>query len=70
LKVSVICASVSASHVALATVGKDGSLIRDTWNTDVIEELQPQPGDVVVYKHRFSGFYQTKLHDILGQTSD
>jgi ureidoacrylate peracid hydrolase len=40
-------------------------LIRDTWNTDVIEELRPQPEDVVLYKHRFSGFYQTELDQIL-----
>ena len=40
-------------------------LIRDTWNTDVIEELRPQPEDFVLYKHRFSGFYQTELDDIL-----
>lgn len=36
-------------------------LIRDTWGTDVISELKPQNGDVVMYKHRFSGFFQTGL---------
>jgi len=36
-------------------------LIRDTWNTDIIDELKPQADDVVIYKHRFSGFYQTDL---------
>jgi ureidoacrylate peracid hydrolase len=46
--------------------GRQGRLlIRDTWNTDVIEELRPQPEDVVLYKHRFSGFYQTELDDVL-----
>ena len=43
----------------------DGSesriLIRDTWNTDILSDLKPQPDDVVLYKHRFSGFYQTDL---------
>jgi ureidoacrylate peracid hydrolase len=42
-------------------------LIRDTWSTDIIPELKPQAGDVVVYKHRFSGFYQTELDAILKQ---
>jgi ureidoacrylate peracid hydrolase len=42
-------------------------LIRDTWNTDVVPELKPQADDVVVYKHRFSGFYQTDLDAILKQ---
>ncbi|HET9419126.1 MAG TPA: cysteine hydrolase [Chthoniobacterales bacterium] len=36
-------------------------LIRDTWDTDIVPELKPQPGDVVMYKTRFSGFYQTDL---------
>ena len=36
-------------------------LVRDTWNTDIVPELKPQPGDDVVYKTRFSGFYNTDL---------
>ncbi len=42
-------------------------LIRDTWNTDIVPELKPQADDVVVHKHRFSGFYQTDLDAILKQ---
>lgn len=50
----------------LASDGHQGRfLIRDTWNTEVIEELRPQPEDSVLYKSRFSGFYQTDLDDIL-----
>ena len=50
----------------LAPDGRRGRfLIRDTWNTEVIKELRPEPGDMVLYKHRFSGFYQTELDDIL-----
>ncbi|HKR31661.1 MAG TPA: cysteine hydrolase [Terriglobales bacterium] len=40
-------------------------LIRDTWNTEIVNELKPQPQDVVLYKTRFSGFYQTGLDNIL-----
>jgi ureidoacrylate peracid hydrolase len=36
-------------------------LIRDTWNTDIVPELKPQPGDDVIYKTRFSGFFETDL---------
>jgi ureidoacrylate peracid hydrolase len=36
-------------------------LIRDTWDTDILPELKPHADDVVIYKHRFSGFYQTDL---------
>ncbi len=35
--------------------------IRDTWNTDILSELKPDLDDIVMYKHRFSGFYQTEL---------
>ena len=43
----------------------DGSesriLIRDTWNTEIVPELTPQADDVILYKTRFSGFYDTDL---------
>lgn len=41
------------------------TLIRDTWNTEILDELVPHAGDVVVSKHRYSGFYQTDLDTIL-----
>jgi ureidoacrylate peracid hydrolase len=40
-------------------------LIRDTWNTDILPELTPKAADIVLYKHRFSGFYQTELDSTL-----
>ncbi|MFY9558691.1 MAG: cysteine hydrolase [Terriglobales bacterium] len=40
-------------------------LIRDTWNTEIIPDLTPQADDIILYKHRFSGFYQTELDAIL-----
>jgi len=36
-------------------------LIRDNWGTDIVTALKPQIDDVVIYKHRFSGFYETDL---------
>jgi len=36
-------------------------LIRDTWNTDIVPELKPKPDDDIIYKTRFSGFYETDL---------
>jgi ureidoacrylate peracid hydrolase len=44
-------------------------LIRDTWNTEIIEELTPQNGDVVLYKTRYSGFYETDLNRVLRSRS-
>ncbi len=47
----------------------DGSqsrvLIRETWNTEILPELAPVLGDVVIYKHRFSGFFETELDAVL-----
>ena len=63
-------------HLEIMHVGKtvrapDGSetriLIRDTWGTEIVPELKPEAGDVVMYKTRFSGFYQTHLDKILKQ---
>ena len=49
-------------QTAQAPDGRTGRfLIRDTWNTDIVPELKPQPSDLVIYKTRFSGFYQTEL---------
>jgi ureidoacrylate peracid hydrolase len=40
-------------------------LIEDTWNTDILTELTPQSGDLIVIKHRFSGFFETNLDVLL-----
>lgn len=52
-------------HVGDKVTAPDGTesriLIRDTWNTDIVGGLKPQAGDDVVYKTRFSGFYETDL---------
>src|SRR5260370_6831703 len=46
--------------------GTDGRiLIRDTWNTELVDGLKPQPGDIILSKTRFSGFYQTGLDNVL-----
>jgi ureidoacrylate peracid hydrolase len=46
----------------IAPDGKESRiLIRDTWNKDIVPELKPQPGDDVIYKTRFSGFFETDL---------
>jgi ureidoacrylate peracid hydrolase len=40
-------------------------LVRDTWNTDIVSELAPEAADTVLYKHRFSGFFETDLDAVL-----
>ncbi len=36
-----------------------------TWGWQIIDELKPQPGDIVVQKTRYDGFYGTPLDDLL-----
>jgi ureidoacrylate peracid hydrolase len=47
----------------------DGSpsriLVTETWNTRNVQDLAPEPGDIVVSKHRYSGFFETELDDVL-----
>jgi ureidoacrylate peracid hydrolase len=59
----------SPLRVGEQVIAADGSesriLVRDTRNTAILEELAPQPGDPVVSKHRYSGFFETELEDVL-----
>ena len=40
-------------------------LVEGTWDFQIVEELAPQPGDVVVLKTRYSGFAGTTLDSTL-----
>ena len=46
-------------------VGVGNFLIEGTWNTDIVPELAPKPGDLLVSKQRYSGFFETELDDVL-----
>jgi nicotinamidase-related amidase len=60
-------AEIHISAVQNASDGRPGRfLIRDTWNTDVIEELRSQPQDVVLTSVGLA-VCQTELDDILGK---
>lgn len=55
-----------AGEEVLAPDGSRGRiLVEGTWNTRILEELQPEPGDVVISKHRYSGFFGTTLDEVL-----
>jgi ureidoacrylate peracid hydrolase len=40
-------------------------LVEGTWNTEIVPRLAPRPGDLVVPKRRYSGFFETELDSIL-----
>lgn len=44
-------------------------LIRNNWGTEIVPPLQPQNNDIVLYKTRFGGFYNTELDSILKKNS-
>jgi len=37
------------------------TLIRGTWGTEIVSALAPEDGDIVIPKHRYSGFFETAL---------
>lgn len=44
----------------------DGTLItRGTWDYALVDALKPEPGDIVLQKPRYSGFYGTQLDQML-----
>lgn len=56
-------------HAGEPIVAPDGTtsriLIRDTWNTDIVDALRPHDEDLQLYKHRYSAFFCTDLDEIL-----
>lgn len=40
-------------------------LVHNTWNTEILPQLQPQSDDIIIHKNRFNGFYQTSLDSVL-----
>lgn len=40
-------------------------LAKGGWDYDLVDALQPQPGDIVLPKPRYSGFYNTNLDSML-----
>ncbi|VUC35680.1 unnamed protein product [Clonostachys rosea] len=40
-------------------------LIQDSWDADILNELTPEPHENIIDKTRFSGFFGTRLEEIL-----
>lgn len=41
------------------------AITRGTWDYAIVDELAPQPGDIVIPKTRLSGFFETNLDSVL-----
>lgn len=55
--------------VGQATTAPDGRpsqiLVRGTWNTDIVPALEPEAGDGIISKHRYSAFFETAFDFVL-----
>ena len=40
-------------------------LAKGTWDYAIVDELKPQPGDIVIPKTRYSGFFNTNIDSVL-----
>jgi ureidoacrylate peracid hydrolase len=54
-----------ASHRESGAYTRVPACEEGSWGSDYYGELRPQPDDIVVTKHRYSGFYNTELDTIL-----
>lgn len=57
-------------HIALRMLRENPDyceqlIIENTWGWEIVDEVKPEPGDIVVPKPRFSGFTSTSLESIL-----
>ena len=59
---------LGVGDVVAAPDGRESrTLVKGTWGTEILSELTPEKGDIVVAKHRYSGFFETELDAILRQ---
>ena len=52
-------------NLLVPALRESNALIADSWDAEVVAELAPQPGDVVIDKSRPSAFYGTQLEPVL-----
>lgn len=57
--------NVDAPRIPLFTDGKPGYCVPGTEGGEIIEELTPEDGDLIITKTRNSGFFQTNLDMVL-----
>ncbi len=57
---------LALGEAVTAPGGREGRiLIEGSWNAEILPRLAPRQGDLVVPKHRYSGFFETNLDSIL-----
>jgi ureidoacrylate peracid hydrolase len=46
-------------------IPKSGSLAAGSWDAEIVDQLTPEPSDLVIDKSRYSAFYGTRLEPLL-----
>ena len=49
----------------LPAIAESGHLAASSWDAEIVEELTPQGGEIVIDKSRYSAFYGTRLEPTL-----
>jgi ureidoacrylate peracid hydrolase len=52
-------------HEIMGGVAESQALVSNTWDAQIVDELEPEPRDYRIHKTRFSGFYGTQLEPLL-----
>lgn len=60
-----ICDSHDKDDVEFKKYGWVPHCIKGTKGAEIIEELKPEPDDIIIEKRTYSGFYETKLDETL-----
>lgn len=57
---------LGVGEIVVAPDGRESrTLVAGSWGTEILPELAAQEGDLVVAKHRYSGFFETSLDALL-----
>lgn len=59
------CGGTRPGYADPSPAGRGGILVQGQWGAAIIDALTVAPGDLVVHKHRFSGFHDNELDSIL-----
>ncbi|MBF0506586.1 MAG: cysteine hydrolase [Nitrospirae bacterium] len=60
-----VCDAHAAEDKEFSRFGWPAHAVKGTAGGRVVDELKPGPGDIIVEKTSYAGFYQTRLDDIL-----
>lgn len=54
-------------YAECSPIDQGPSVVPGTWGAQVVDELSAEPGDITVFKHRLSGFFDNELDSVLRQ---